>query len=76
MPRSPSPVVPIAGKSPSGTVRLHTRTIHGYRRAFLMGGSGPALLFVHGIGDSSQTWRDTLSALACDHTVIAPDLLG
>jgi pimeloyl-ACP methyl ester carboxylesterase len=76
MSRRSSPVVPIADKSARGTVRLHTRTIHGYRRAFMMGGSGPALLFIHGIGDSSETWNDTLSALARDYTVIAPDLLG
>jgi pimeloyl-ACP methyl ester carboxylesterase len=76
MSRRSSPVVPIADKSARGTVRLHTRTIHGYRRAFMMGGSGPALLFIHGIGDSSETWREVLSALAGDYTVIAPDLLG
>ncbi len=57
-------------------VRLQHRTIHGYRRAFQMGGDGPALLLIHGIGDSSATWQDVLPMLARDHTVIAPDLLG
>jgi pimeloyl-ACP methyl ester carboxylesterase len=41
-----------------------------------MGGSGSALLFIHGIGDSSETWRDVLPALAHEYTVVAPDLLG
>ena len=29
-------------------------TIHGYRRAYVKAGSGPALLLIHGIGDSSD----------------------
>lgn len=34
------------------------------------------LLLVHGIGDSSETWREVIPLLARRHTVIAPDLLG
>jgi len=56
--------------------RVEYRTVHGYRRAFLRAGSGPALLLVHGIGDNADTWRDLVPVLAQDHTVIAPDLLG
>lgn len=52
------------------------RTIHGYRRAFTLEGRGPAVLLIHGIGDSSDTFRDLIGPLARDHTVIAPDLLG
>jgi pimeloyl-ACP methyl ester carboxylesterase len=52
------------------------RTVHGYRRAFVRTGSGPALLLIHGIGDSSDTWRAIIPELAKTHTVIAPDLLG
>jgi len=51
-------------------------TIHGYRRAYVRLGSGPALLLIHGIGDSSDSWRPVLAHLARSHTVIAPDLLG
>jgi pimeloyl-ACP methyl ester carboxylesterase len=51
-------------------------TIHGYRRAFLRCGTGPVLLLIHGIGDSSDTWRPLLDQLARSHTVVAPDLLG
>jgi pimeloyl-ACP methyl ester carboxylesterase len=51
-------------------------TIHGYRRAFVTFGSGPALLLIHGIGDSSDTWRPVMEQLAEHHTVVAPDLLG
>lgn len=52
------------------------RTLHGYRRAFVRAGRGPAVLLIHGIGDSSQTWRHLIPDLAADHTVVAPDLLG
>ena len=51
-------------------------TIHGYRRAYVKAGSGPALLLIHGIGDSSDTWRPVVEPLAEHYTVIAPDLLG
>jgi pimeloyl-ACP methyl ester carboxylesterase len=56
--------------------RVQYRTIHGYKRAFIRVGQGPALLLIHGIGDSSSTWEHLLPFLALDHTVIAPDLLG
>ncbi|MGZ3443153.1 MAG: alpha/beta hydrolase, partial [Polyangia bacterium] len=36
---------------------MQYRTIHGYRRAFVLRGRGPALLLIHGIGDSSDTWE-------------------
>jgi pimeloyl-ACP methyl ester carboxylesterase len=58
------------------TFAPRTRVVHGYERAYRMAGRGPALLFLHGIGDDSSTWLDLLASLAGDHTVIAPDLLG
>ncbi len=58
------------------TPTLEYRTIHGYRRAFRVAGSGPAILLIHGIGDNSTTWHTVQSALAQRFTVIAPDLLG
>jgi pimeloyl-ACP methyl ester carboxylesterase len=56
--------------------RLRCVTVHGYRRAYRMVGTGPVLLLLHGIGDSSESWLPVLSALARHHTVVAPDLLG
>ena len=68
---------PKADETGSGSAfEVQYRTIHGYRRAFVHGGSGPAVLLIHGIGDSSDTWREIIPTLARDHTVIAPDLLG
>lgn len=60
----------------AGEFAVRSRIIHGYKRAFRMAGSGPALLMIHGIGDSSATWRTVMPDLARDYTVIAPDLLG
>jgi pimeloyl-ACP methyl ester carboxylesterase len=61
---------------PVEDITVQYRRIHGYRRAFRIAGSGPPLLLLHGIGDSSQTWRAVLPLLASRFTVIAPDLLG
>ncbi len=58
------------------TPTLQFRTIHGYRRAFRVAGSGPAILLIHGIGDNSTTWSTVQTKLAQRFTVIAPDLLG
>lgn len=57
-------------------VRIEYHTIHGYRRAYRIAGSGPALLLIHGIGDNSSTWDEVIPMLAQHYTVIAPDLLG
>jgi pimeloyl-ACP methyl ester carboxylesterase len=61
---------------PPVDVEIATCTIHGYRRVYRLAGSGPPLLLIHGIGDSSETWQDIIPALARNHLVIAPDLLG
>ncbi|CAN3128499.1 alpha/beta fold hydrolase [Mycobacterium sp. smrl_JER01] len=58
------------------TPTLKYCTIHGYRRAFRVAGSGPAILLIHGIGDNSTTWSTVQTQLAQRFTVIAPDLLG
>lgn len=59
-----------------GPGRLRYHTVHGYRRAYRIAGEGPAILLIHGIGDSSATWAGLIPELARNHTVIAPDLLG
>lgn len=66
----PSHLTPVADAT------LHHRVVHGYRRAFRMAGSGPPVVLVHGIGDSSATWAPVIQAMARRHLVIAPDLLG
>ena len=39
-------------------------------------GSGPALIFLHGVGSSSETWDRVMSLLMDRYTVVGFDLLG
>ena len=55
---------------------VYYRIVHGYRRAFVHVGEGPPLLLIHGIGDSSDTWRHVIPELSRDYRIVAPDLLG
>lgn len=64
------------GPVPVRAPELRFRTVHGYRRAFRVAGSGSPLVLIHGIGDNSATWEPVLAALARRYLVIAPDLLG
>jgi len=61
---------------PIPMARLRYRTIHGHKGAFRMAGNGPAVLLIHGIGDSSETWAPIIPGLARHYRVIVPDLLG
>ncbi|WP_342362333.1 alpha/beta hydrolase [Terrarubrum flagellatum] len=40
------------------------------------GGKGPAVVLIHGFGDTGDMWAPLAADLARDHTVIAPDLRG
>mgnify|MGYP001813127782 CR=1 FL=1 len=63
--------------------------VHGHRRAYRAAGDPgleaggestatdrPAILLLHGIGDSSESWLPVMEGLAEHHRVLAPDLLG
>src|ERR1700759_5595055 len=41
-----------------------------------VGGHGPAVLMLHGFGDSGDMWAPLASVMVKDHTVIVPDLRG
>jgi pimeloyl-ACP methyl ester carboxylesterase len=45
---------------------LHLRT----------GGQGPAVMLLHGYGETGDMWAPLAAELARDHTVVAPDLRG
>lgn len=50
--------------------------IHGHQVAYRQAGTGPLILLLHGIAESSTTFARMLPDLARDHLVIAPDLMG
>ena len=41
-----------------------------------VGGSGPAVLLLHGFGDTGDMWAPLAAELSKDHEVIVPDLRG
>jgi len=51
---------------PTNGTTLHVR----------VGGSGPAVVLLHGFGDTGDMWAPVAANLVRDHTVIVPDLRG
>ena len=58
------------------TFERHELELHGQRVSYRAAGSGPALLLLHGIANSSDTWARVAPLLSDRFTLIAPDLLG
>jgi pimeloyl-ACP methyl ester carboxylesterase len=50
--------------------------LHGHTVVYRTMGSGPPVVLIHGMVNSSWHWRAVAERLAEDHTVIAPDLVG
>ncbi len=55
-----------AREIPTNGIALHVR----------VGGSGPAVLLLHGYGETGDMWVSLAADLSADHTVIVPDLRG
>jgi pimeloyl-ACP methyl ester carboxylesterase len=51
-------------------------TVNGVRIHYKIGGSGPAVVLLHGYAQTSHMWNPLMPLLATSHTVIAPDLRG
>jgi pimeloyl-ACP methyl ester carboxylesterase len=60
------PFLPGSALIPVKGVALYVRT----------GGDGPAVVLLHGYGETGDMWAPLAAELARDHTVIAPDLRG
>jgi pimeloyl-ACP methyl ester carboxylesterase/uncharacterized RmlC-like cupin family protein len=52
-------------------IAAHGTTIH-----VRTGGKGPAVVLIHGYGDTGDMWIPLATDLARDHTVVVPDLRG
>src|ERR687895_764352 len=50
--------------------------LHGHDVIYRTAGSGPPVVLIHGMVNSSRHWEQVARQLASDYTVIAPDLLG
>jgi pimeloyl-ACP methyl ester carboxylesterase len=57
---------------------VHTREIQtdGATIHVRVGGEGPAVVMLHGFGDTGDMWAPLASDLVRDHTVVIPDLRG
>ncbi len=61
---------------PVGAFEAHEVDIHGHRVVYRTVGSGPPVVLVHGMINSSRHWEAVATRLAGSHRVIAPDLIG
>src|SRR5947207_7442475 len=50
--------------------------LHGHRVIYRTVGSGPPVVLIHGMVNSSKHWEAVALRLAAEYTVIAPDLIG
>jgi pimeloyl-ACP methyl ester carboxylesterase len=50
--------------------------LHGRRVIYRIAGSGPPVVLIHGMLNSSSHWHEVAGGLVDHHTVIAPDLIG
>ncbi|MDR7284375.1 pimeloyl-ACP methyl ester carboxylesterase [Pseudomonas corrugata] len=67
----------LAGVTPFPAA-FHTQDIivEGVKIHVRVGGTGPAVVMLHGFGDTGDMWAPLAADLAKDHTVVVPDLRG
>ena len=54
----------------------HKVVLHGHELSYVDSGSGPAVLFIHGILGSQVQWAHLVDEVDVDHRVLVPDLFG
>jgi pimeloyl-ACP methyl ester carboxylesterase len=64
-------VVPFPGSIQSRMMQTNGTSLNAR-----VGGKGPAVVLLHGFGDTGDMWAPLAAALLKDHTVIVPDLRG
>jgi len=70
-------VVPAAAIEPfPASFKIQTIKTNGTELHVRVGGRGPAVVFLHGFGDTGDMWAPIAAKLVADHTVIVPDLRG
>jgi pimeloyl-ACP methyl ester carboxylesterase len=56
--------------------RVETISTNGAKIYVRIGGKGPAVVLLHGYGETGDMWAPLAVQLARDHTVVVPDLRG
>jgi len=56
--------------------KTQTIAVNGTRIFVRVGGHGPAVVMLHGYGETGDMWQPLAAALVKTHTVIVPDLRG
>jgi pimeloyl-ACP methyl ester carboxylesterase len=69
---------PISAQVPPYPVTFHTQDLaaNGTTIHVRVGGTGPAVVLLHGYGETGDMWAPLAASLMRDHTVIVPDLRG
>ena len=66
-----------AGVTPfPAAFRVQDIPVEGVTLHVRVGGKGPAVVLLHGFGDTGDMWAPLAADLAKDHTVVVPDLRG
>jgi pimeloyl-ACP methyl ester carboxylesterase len=66
-----------AGVTPfPAAFRTQDIQVEGAKIHVRVGGKGPAVVLLHGFGDTGDMWAPLAADLARDHTVVVPDLRG
>lgn len=73
-----APAAPASAEVPAYPASFETREIaaNGTTLHVRIGGTGPAVLLLHGYGETGDMWAPLAAALMADHRVIVPDLRG
>ncbi|MFN8162481.1 MAG: alpha/beta fold hydrolase [Solirubrobacterales bacterium] len=59
-----------------GAFEAHEVDLHGHRAVYRVAGSGPTVVLIHGMINSSRHWEAVALRLADSYSVVAPDLIG
>ena len=64
-------ITPFPASFKTEDIRTNGTTLH-----VRVGGTGPAVVLLHGFGDTGDMWAPVAKALVANHTVVVPDLRG
>jgi pimeloyl-ACP methyl ester carboxylesterase len=60
----------------ASSFEAHEVDLHGHRAIYRVAGSGPTVVLIHGMINSSRHWEEVALQLAGSYRVVAPDLIG